>query len=136
MTLDLPDGAHIHILVAPAPIAPAWAAARSPDLSAAVGLPPAATPAPRPRRRLFKGTAVLALIVGAYLVGEHAHPGQALTAAQAQYRTQVAAPAPSPSRDMPQAFRQQLQAPPIVTPAPGSPAPASRPGEDGFGMEN
>ena len=136
MTLELPDGAHIHILVAPAPIAPAWAAARSAEISAAVGLVPAGPPAPRLRPRLLKGTTVLVLIVGAYLVGEHAHPGHALTAAQAQHRAEVAAPAPSALRDVPQAFRRQLQAPPIVTPAPGLPAPAAHPGEDGFGMEN
>ncbi|MBO0711965.1 MAG: hypothetical protein J2P47_11875, partial [Acetobacteraceae bacterium] len=74
MNLDLPEGAHVQIIVAPA-----GSAAMLPETC------PAPPVLPRPRRRMLKGAAVLALIGTAYLVGQHTNPhGRPLQLAQAQ----------------------------------------------------
>ena len=131
MNLDLPEGAHVQIIIAPA---------------ATGGLLPATFPAPpppvlpRPRHRILKGAAVLALLGVAYLVGQHANPhGRPVPVAQAQTSTaptRALASAPAQTAEIPPAFRRQLQTPPQLTPAPGTAAPSAKAGEDGFGLEN
>jgi hypothetical protein len=81
----------------------------------------------------LKGAAVLALVGCAYFVGAHVNlPQHGIRAARAV----VPPSASSTSAEIPQAFREQLQTRPTVTPAPGNTAPAAKPGEDSFGLEN
>ena len=131
MNLDLPDGAHVQIIIAPAL---GGAMLREPVL-----VPPPPAP-PRPRHRFLKGVVVAALIGVAFVAGQRtARPAGAVQLAQAQsYRPlRYQRPLmPERTAEIPPAFRQQLQTPPRLTPPPGAAAPAAAPGEDGFGMEN
>ena len=129
MNLDLPEGAHVQII-----IAPARGAAMLPEPLLAPP-PPAA---PRPRHLLLKGAVVAALIGVAFAAGQRTAPtGRAVQLAHAQsYQPPPYQPPPERTAEIPPAFRQQLQTPPRLTPPPGAAAPGAAPGEDGFGMEN
>ncbi len=133
MHLDLPPDARVQIVVLPAGAPPV------PDasvLSQAPALPP------RPRRRLLKGVAVLALVGCAYVVGQHTIPRTgAVRSAFAQAGLPVPLsppPPPGPAApavgEMPPSFSQQLRQPPSVTPPPGAPAAPS--GKNPFGLED
>jgi len=126
MNLDLPEGAHVQII-----IAPALGGAMLPEPLLA---PPPPAP-PRPRHRFLKGVVVGALIGVAFVAGQRTAPaGRAVQLAHAQsYQPSLM---PERTAEIPPAFRQQLQTPPRLTPPPGAAAPGAAPGEDGFGMEN
>ena len=131
MNLDLPEGAHVQIIIAPARGA---AMLREPLLAPP---PPAA---PRPRHLLLKGAVVAALIGVAFVAGQRTAPaGRPVQLARAQ--SYQPAPyqrpfIPGRTAEIPPAFRQRLQTPPRLTPPPGAAAPGVAPGKDGFGMEN
>ncbi|MEO8714328.1 MAG: hypothetical protein ABI369_04885 [Acetobacteraceae bacterium] len=140
MNLDLPESARIHILIAPAatgaplPIGVAFpetvSAAGSQPMPPVSPMPPAL---PRAHHRVLKGAAVLALVGLAFVAGERVSPqDRAVPAAQARTYQLPS----SPPNQIPPAFRQQLATPPRVTPPPGAAAPAAKPGEDAFGLEN
>jgi hypothetical protein len=127
MNLELPEGTHVQILIAPTAAAPMLLEPQ--PTASAVPAPP------RSRHRVLKGAAVLALIGLAFLAGERVNPqSRAVPVAQAQ--TDPVPSSPPPPNGIPPAFRQQLQTPPTMTPAPGAAAPAAKVGEDGFGLEN
>lgn len=124
MNIELTEGAHVQILIAPSTPA-SMLLEHQPTASA----PPAP---PRARHRILKGVAVLALLGLAFLAGERINfQSRAVPAAQAQTY-----PASPPPNGIPPAFRRQLQTTPRVTPPPGTAAPAAKAGEDGFGLEN
>jgi hypothetical protein len=129
MNLDFPEGAHVQINIAPAG---SGAMFRDPLL---------ATPAVAPSRRrhpFLVGAVVVVLVGVAFLAGQRTAPaGRAVQLAHAQaYHLPPYQPPsiPEQTAEVPPAFRQQLQAPPKVTPPPGIAAPSVVPGEDGFGM--
>jgi hypothetical protein len=139
MNFELPSHARVQIFVLPPSAQP---------LPETPALPQPATLQSRPRHRLLKGTAVLALVGCAYVVGQHAAPrGGADQPAYAQdlrpapyvpplpQRSSATAVAPSTAGEVPAAFREQLQQRPSVTPTPGAP-PAATPGKSLFGLED
>lgn len=127
MQLHLPPGAHVHIHLGavPATIAqPAAASRRSPVALALAGL---------------------ALLGGGYLVGTRSMaarsggdgPGFPTSASVLP----PAPEAPSALGDIPQALREQLARPPVITPPPGAPSPVNRtapgaPAHNPFGLSN
>lgn len=128
MNLQLPADACVQIFIAPAGYLP---------LSEGAHVPAAPLP-DRPRRRLLKGAALLALLGGAYVLGGHSVQQAAGLQASAQsYGAQPPAGDRQPPRppEVPQAFAQQLQQPPTVTPPPGA-APSAPPAKNAFGLED
>lgn len=124
MNVELPEGAHVQILITPS--APAPLLLERPSTADALSVPR------HSRHRILKGVAVLALLGLAFLAGERINfQSRAVPAAQAQTY-----PASPPPNGIPPAFRRQLQTTPRVTPPPGTAAPAAKAGEDGFGLEN
>jgi hypothetical protein len=137
MELVIPDGAQVHITVGHPPLL----APPPPQLPQTLT---EAVPLPR-RRPLLKGTAVAALLLGAFLVGrhsgipptpidpataamtganpgllpvEHAFPDHPLS------QTAAARPAPGqPAAQVPPALAEALRKPPTVIPPPGQAAP-------------
>lgn len=133
MHLEFPADARVQIFIAPS---------TSPSFSDPTPIPagPARATAdrPRPRRRLLKGTAAVALLGGAYLLGGQSASNSPATPALAQAYPPAAAPAPASAErpgDMPPAFTQQLHGPATVTPPPGVPTPGSSP-TNAFGLED
>jgi hypothetical protein len=128
MHLELPADARVHI-----PIAPMGSLPPSEGTSV-----PSALPAPPPRRRLLKGTALLLLVGGAYcLRGHSARQSGAMQARAQSSGTPLAADdrAPRTPPDVPPAFARQLQQPPAVTPPPGA-APSAPAAKNAFGLED
>ena len=158
MTFDVPEGTTVQIFIGAAPLAPIQ---NIPGMD-----PPPALPLETRRRRpLIKGVAIAGLAFVAFVVGqntaprrnvlmmagnasvppasatpspavpryEHAFPLRALTPEPSQ-----PLPAGGPATDqVPQAFTQQLQQRPTITPSPGSPPPsAANAGAKPFGLED
>ena len=128
MNFELPADARVQIFIAPNGAFP---------IPEGVAVP-SVLPAPRPRRGLLKGTAFVALLFGAFVLGGHAARQAGVLQAHAQSPdTQV----PSAQRDqvesrqVPPAFTRQLQQPPTVTPAPGA-APSAAAAKSAFGLQD
>ena len=128
MNLELPADARVQIFIAPKGTFPI-------PQGAAV---PSVLPAPRPRRLLLKGTAFLALLFGAFVLGGHAARQAGVLEAHAQSpETQVPPGQPDQAqpREVPPAFTRQLQQQPTVTPAPGA-APSAAAAKSAFGLQD
>ena len=143
MNLDLPEGAHMQINIAPAG---SGAMFREPLLPT-----PAVAPS-RQRHPFLMGAVVIVLVGVAFVAGQRTAPaGRGVQLAQAHRPQLYRQPhpyqpeayhlppyqppsIPEQTAEIPPAFRQQLQTPPKVTPPPGTAAPSAVPGEDGFGM--
>jgi len=144
LSFEVPEGASVQIIVGKTPVlALADETAHEP-----------------PRRGRFvrtaaKGLAVLALLAGGYMVGQHSTGGTnragETTTAQAAIPTPppvrqafpdsalasdqpAVPPAPAPAQ-VPPAFTQELRQPPTVVPPPGQPPASSVPAKNPFGLE-
>lgn len=127
MELHIPAGTHVHVHLggAPATLAqPAAASRRSPVALALAGL---------------------ALLGGGYLVGTRStaarNGGDGSGFPTSASVLPPAPEAPSALGDIPQALREQLARPPVVTPPPGTPSPVNRtapgaPARNPFGLSN
>jgi hypothetical protein len=137
MELVIPDGAQVHITVGHPPLLAPTAPQLPQTLTEAVPLPR--------RRPLLKGTAVAALLLGAFLVGRHsgipptpidpataAMTGSNLGPVPVEHASpdhplpQTAAAGPSqgqPAAQVPPALAEALRKPAIVIPPPGQAAP-------------
>jgi hypothetical protein len=128
MNLELPADARVLIVISP---------------MCSTGFPeakplPAAFPAPRPRRLLLKGGALMVLLGGAYTLGGHSVRQAGALQARARYdapQPPSTGRVPSGLEDVPPAFAQQLQQPPTVTPPPSA-APSGGQAKSGFGLED
>ena len=114
MQLEIPDGAHVHIVIGKAsPLA-------LPDET--VGRRATVM------RPMIKGAVLAVLVCGAFVAGRQFGMVRTITPAVA------AAPAASADRraagGLPPEFAQQLQQPPVVTPPPAPP-----PGRNPFGLD-
>jgi hypothetical protein len=128
MNLELPADARVLIFISP------MCSAGFPEETPL----PAAFPAPRPRRLLLKGGALMVLLGGAYVLGGHSV--QQAGALQARARYDAPQPPstgrpPSGPVDVPPAFAEQLPHPPRVTPPPGA-TPSGGQAKSGFGLED
>ena len=128
MNIELPADARVQIFIAPSGAFP---------ISEGLAVPSVLSATP-PRRRLLKGTAILALLFGAFVLGGHAARQAGVLQAHAQ---SPEAQVPSGQRDqavpreVPPAFTRQLQQPPTVTPAPGA-APSAAAANSAFGLQD
>ena len=160
MTFDVPEGTTVQIFIGAAPMAPILNPIE-PDH------PPVQLSETRRRRPLLKGAALAGLAFVAFVVGQNTAPrrdvlmmasnasvppaGAAPASAPAVPRFEQAFPLrapdaasspPSPlagpvADQVPQAFTQQLQQRPTITPSPGSPPPsAANAGAKPFGLED
>jgi hypothetical protein len=137
MQVEIPEGAHIHIVVGN----PARAFA-CPGLDPPGALPVLAEAADGGRatlRLLLKSSLVVLLVAGSFALGHYggATPAPELTRAAAEpavdHRLSHAAPAEAAGQ-VPAEFQRQLQQQPWVTPPPRSPPPAIS-GQNPFGLE-
>ncbi len=158
MNFDVPEGTTVQIFIGAPPLAPIQ---NIPGMD-----PPPAQPLETRRRRpLIKGVAIAGLAFVAFVVGQNTAPRRnvlmmasnasatlaSATPAPAVPRYEQAfpsrAPTPEPSQplstggpstdQLPQAFAQQLQQRPTITPSPGSPPPsAASSGAKPFGLED
>jgi len=158
MNFDVPEGTTVQIFIGAAPLAPIQ---KIPGMD-----PPPAQPLETRRRRpLIKGVAIAGLAFVAFVVGQNtaprrnvlmmagnasvppagAAPSPAVPRYEQAFPLRALAPEPSlplppggPATDqVPQAFTQQLQQRPTITPSPGSPPPsAASPGTKPFGLED
>jgi len=142
MSLDVPDGASVLIVVGRAPLLAlqdetGWAPERS-----------------EPRRKshpIAKTLVAIALLGGGFVLGQHTRlspAADAATSATASLNAPAAvtktfpdhplaseAPPASPPQ-VPPAFAEQLRQRPAVVPPPGQPATPGAPGRNAFGLEN
>ena len=158
MNFDVPEGTTVQIFIGAAPLAPIQ---NIPGMD-----PPPAQPLETRRRRpLIKGVAIAGLAFVAFVVGQNTAPRRnvLMMAGNASVPPASATPSPAvpryeqafPSRaltlepsqplppggpatdQVPQAFTQQLQQRPTITPSPGSPPPsAASSGAKPFGLED
>ena len=158
MNFDVPEGTTVQIFIGAAPLAPIQ---NIPGMD-----PPAAQPVETRRRRpLIKGVAIAGLALVAFVVGQNtaprrnalmmagnasvppasATPSPAVPRYEQAFPSRALTPEPSqplppggPATDqVPQAFTQQLQQRPTITPSPGSPPPsAASSGAKPFGLED
>jgi hypothetical protein len=158
MNFEVPEGTTVQIFIGAAPLAP---------IQNVLGMdPPPGHPLEARRRRpLLKGVAVAGLAFVAFAVGQKTAPhrdvlmmasnasvppaGAAPTPAVPRYEqafplrtpdpasSQPSPPAGPVADQVPQAFAQQLQQRPTITPSPGSPPPpAASSGAKPFGLED
>jgi hypothetical protein len=126
MHLMLPDDVRLQVLIAPVGATPLLESER-----------PAARAQRASRHPLLKGTAVVALMGLAFLLGQHTHlVFRPTPAAQAEAAPQQPPPATNLPQQVPPNFERQLQQAPTVTPPPGQPSPDAASGKNPFGMEN
>ena len=158
MNFDVPEGTTVQIFIGAAPLAPIQ---NIPGMD-----PPPAQPLETRRRRpLIKGVAIAGLAFVAFVVGQNtaprrnvlmmagnasvppasATPSPAVPRYEQAFPLRALTPEPSqplppggPATDqVPQAFTQQLQQRPTITPSPGSPPPsAASSGAKPFGLED
>ena len=149
MNFDLPDHAQVLIFVGDRQALP--------QVGAMLGAPAPQdeTPTSRGGRPKLKMLGVAALAILAFVYGQHqglhraslgvADSAGASTGSGQAYTTlspappgrpaSATSPSPGASNEVPPAFAQQLQQPPVVTPPPGT-APAGAPaGPRAFGLE-
>ena len=123
MQLEIPDGAHVHILIGKAPPLALTDQTGSPR-------PMTAT------RSLIRGALVAALLCGSFLVGKQFGPVRTVAAEASTSQSfappdsRSAGPGAAPAA-VPPEFTQQLQRPPTVLPPPGR----TPPGKSPFGLE-
>ena len=158
MNFDVPEGTTVQIFIGAAPLAPIQ---DRPGMDP----PPARLLETRRRRPLIKGVAIAGLAIVAFVVGQNTAPRRnvLMMAGNASVPPASAAPSPAvpryeqafPSRaltpepsqplppggpatdQVPQAFTQQLQQRPTITPSPGSPPPSAvSSGAKPFGLED
>ncbi len=158
MNFDVPEGTTVQIFIGAAPLAPIQ---KLPEMDP----PPARLLETRRRRPLIKGVAIAGLAFVAFVVGQNTAPRRnaLVMAGNASVPPASAAPSPAvpryeqafplralspepsqplppggPATDqVPQAFTQQLQQRPTITPSPGSPPPsAASSGAKPFGLED
>ena len=156
MQFEIPEGAHVHILIAtPGPAkACAWldpgGGGALPALPGEAGAP---RPAPRFGRLLLKSGLGVMLLAGSFAVGQHfggspRAPELARTAAAlprpALSAEQYAVPDRPQPREAPGQtdgqvtanFQRQLRQPPTVIPPPGQTGAPETRGRNPFGLEN
>jgi hypothetical protein len=158
MTFDVPEGTTVQIFIGAAPLAPILNPSE-PDH------PRVQLSETRRRRPLLTGAALAGLAFVAFVVGQNTAPRRdvLMMASNASVPPAGAAPAPAIPRyeqafplrapdaassppsplagpiadQVPQAFTQQLQQRPTITPSPGSPPPsAANAGAKPFGLED
>lgn len=148
MTLDIPDHAQVQIFVGEHVALPAFA-------GVARTVEPRSESRPSRGRPLLKTIGVAALVVTAFLMGQHfsmrpvgiglassagAGPAAARPSAldpQAFADSRLPSPAPAAEPDqIPPAFAQQLQQAPAIVPPPGAPPGGSASSKHAFGLDN
>jgi len=153
MQFEIPEDAHVHIVIGKPGSAKVDAGLDPGAACALLAIPgeaSAARPAPRFGRLLLKGGLGVMLLAGSFAVGQH-FGGSPHTPELA--RTAVALPRPAPTADqhafpdrpqppaqtasqLPADFQRQLQQPPTVTPPPGQTILPETPRKNPFGLEN
>jgi hypothetical protein len=142
MNLEIPEGAHIQILIA---------GSAFPALTDQVQRAPERLERRRSSRPIATTAVAMMLLAGGFLVGQHTRLAPATPAIASASQTlagpppvtkaipdhALAGPAqPSPTAPMPSALVQQLQAPPTVVPPPGQPSVSAPTTKNAFGLDN